>query len=225
MTKIANARPAAPVKTAEPRAAAKAAPAAAPVAQGWVAKAKAEAASTANMTPMQRHVAFFDANHDGTLKLSETIKGLQRLGLGLFSSLPAAVFINGGLGPKTTGKISLDVNVKNIAAAKHEGDSSVYDKQGHFDHAKFDEMFVKYDTDKDGKLSTVEITAMQNERAKTTFGKIATRGEFGLLMKLAKDGTVPGKDGKPLDTLSRGRLQSFYDGTLFYELAAQREAK
>ena len=66
---------------------------------------------------------------------------------------------------------------------------------------------------------------MQNERAKTTFGKIATRGEFGLLMTLAKDGTAKGKDGKPVDTLSRERLQSFYDGTLFYELAAQREAK
>lgn len=225
MPKISTARPAAPVKTAGPRAATKPAAAPAPAAQGWVAKAKAEAASSANMTPMQRHVAFFDTNHDGTLKLKETMKGLQRLGLGLFSSLPAAIFINGGLGPKTTGKLSLDVNVKNIAAAKHEGDSSVYDAKGHFDHAKFDEMFMKYDTDRDGKLSTVEITAMQNERAKTTFGKIATRGEFGLLMKLASDGTVKGQDGKPIDTLSRQRLQSFYDGTLFYELAAQRETK
>lgn len=224
MPKISNARPAAPVNTAAPRAATPAA-APAPAVKGWVAKAKAEAASSANLTPMQRHVAFFDTNHDGTLKLSETMKGLQRLGLGMFSSLPAAVFINGGLGPKTTGKLSLDVNVKNIAAAKHEGDSSVYDAKGNFDHAKFDEMFVKYDSDRDGKLSTVEITAMQNERAKTTFGKLATRGEFGLLMKLASDGTVKGKDGKPIDTLSRQRLQSFYDGTLFYELAAQREVK
>ncbi len=210
-------RPRAAVAT--PTAPAKTAP------EGWVAKAKAEAAKSEGLTPLQRHAAFFDTNHDGTLKLSETMHGLQRLGLGLFSSAPAALLINAGLGPKTTGKLSLDVSVKNIAAGKHEGDTSVYDAQGQFDHAKFDEMFAKYDGDRDGKLSETEIHAMQNERAKTTFGKIATRGEFGLLMTLAKDGSVVGKDGKKVDTLSRERLQSFYEGTLFYELAAQREAK
>lgn len=220
MTTIKGSPAARPVSAKSPTAPAAPKAAPPPAAQGWVAKAKAEAASSAGMTPMQRHVAFFDSNHDGTLKLSETMQGLRRLGMGLFTAAPAAVFINGGLGPKTTGRLSLDVDVKNIAAAKHEGDSGVYGKEGQFDHAKFDEMFARYDRDRDGKLSTTEITAMQNERAKTTFGKIATRGEFGLLMTLAKDGSVGGKD-----TISKQRLQSFYDGTLFYELAAQREGK
>lgn len=184
------------------------------------------ALGVSKLSPLQSHLAFFDVNADGKLNFQETRDGLKKLGLSGMRASLAALVINAGLGPRTTGNKllssgGLDVSIGNVKAAKHEGDSGVFDAQGNFSKAGFDAMFAKYDTNRDGNFSATEIQAMQKDRAHTFFGKLATKGEWGLLMKLASDGTDP--QGKP--SISKERLQSFYDGSLFYQLAEEVAAK
>ncbi|KAL5649014.1 hypothetical protein ACJX0J_039823, partial [Zea mays] len=54
------------------------------------------------LTPLKRHIAFFDCNKDDAIYPSETYQGTFRaIGCGVALSAVAAVFVNGGLGPKT----------------------------------------------------------------------------------------------------------------------------
>ena len=53
------------------------------------------------LTPLQKHVAFFDRNKDGVIHPSETYEGFRAIGCGVALSAFSAVFINGLLGPKT----------------------------------------------------------------------------------------------------------------------------
>ena len=54
------------------------------------------------MTALQKHVAFFDRDHDGQIHVGETYDGLRALGLSRTRATLAATAINGGLGPLTT---------------------------------------------------------------------------------------------------------------------------
>nr|CAB3470215.1 unnamed protein product [Digitaria exilis] len=54
-----------------------------------------------DLTPLQGHAAFFDRDKDGVICPSETYQGFRAIGCGVALSAIAAVFINGGLGPKT----------------------------------------------------------------------------------------------------------------------------
>ncbi|XP_028550671.1 probable peroxygenase 4 isoform X2 [Dendrobium catenatum] len=86
------------------------------------------------MTPLQKHVAFFDRNKDGVIYPWETFQGFRAIGAGLGLSLVGPVFINGFLGPKTrSGKIPsplFPIYVKNISRGKHGSDTGAYDAQG-----------------------------------------------------------------------------------------------
>jgi hypothetical protein len=53
------------------------------------------------LTPLQRHVAFFDRDKDGVIYASETYEGFRAIGAGVPLSAFSALFINGLLGPKT----------------------------------------------------------------------------------------------------------------------------
>lgn len=172
-------------------------------------------------TPLQRHVDFFDRNHDHTITLGETYSGLRALGMGAVGASFGAVFINGGLGSKTGGSLAkLTVKPDNIAAAKHDSDSDVYDDKGEFNAAKFNEMFAKWDTDKDGALSGEEFTAMRTHNKESTAGAIGSKAEFGLLTSLA--GTPVKVGGKEIKTISREQMVQFYNGSLFYHLAGEK---
>ncbi|XP_040860851.1 probable peroxygenase 4 [Glycine max] len=50
---------------------------------------------------LQKHVAFFDRNHDGIIYPWETFQGFRAIGCGYLLSSVAAIFINGGLSQKT----------------------------------------------------------------------------------------------------------------------------
>uniref|UniRef100_A0A8R7RDT1 EF-hand domain-containing protein n=1 Tax=Triticum urartu TaxID=4572 RepID=A0A8R7RDT1_TRIUA len=73
---------------------------------GQLPKGKEESSSMADvynheLTPLQKHVAFFDRNKDGVIHPSETYEGFRAIGCGVALSAFSAVFINGLLGPKT----------------------------------------------------------------------------------------------------------------------------
>ena len=176
----------------------------------------------AKLSTLQKHAAFFDRNSDGLVRYGETVSGLKALGMPTVAAYPAAFAIHAGLGPKTDG--GFNFTIKNIARGKHEGDTDVFTADGGFDKKQFNKLFARYDTNESGSLSSAEISVMQNDRAKTTFGKIATKGEFTLLMSLAGDTTEKSADGKSAKALSKERLQSFYDGSLFYTVEAERAA-
>jgi peroxygenase len=88
------------------------------------------------LTPLQRHVAFFDRDKDGVIYASETYEGFRAIGAGVPLSAFSALFINGLLGPKTIPEnekapaFKLPIYVKNIQKGKHGSDSGVYDANG-----------------------------------------------------------------------------------------------
>lgn len=171
-------------------------------------------------TPLQKHVSFFDQNNDGVIHVSETYKGLRDLHLGKALSAFGAVFINAGLGPSTGEKLSkLTVNVEHIAKAKHDSDTDVFDEKGNFSSSKFEELFAKYDLDKDNALSKEEFLNFRNRNKETTSGGIASKGEFDLLVKVA--GKETKIDNKETKVITREQMEDFYKGSLFYKIAGK----
>lgn len=185
--------------------------------------APAMAPDTAKMTTLQRHVAFFDGNGDGKITVGESREGLMKLGMSKATATLGALFINLGLASKTEGQKSTVVDVKQIAKAKHDSDSGIIDAGGNFVPAAFDKMFQQFDANRSGTLDATELDTMRKAHAQTKVGQVASKAEFGLLLQLAADGkeTV---NGKEVGSISRARMQAFYDGTLFPQLAAERAA-
>lgn len=176
--------------------------------------------SKESKTPLQKHVAFFDQDNNGIIHVSETYKGLRDLGLSRTLSSFGAVFINGGLGSNTGEKFTdLTVNVNKIAHAKHDSDTDIFDTNGNFSQVKFDELFEKYDLDKDNALSKEEFLNFRNRNKETTSGGIASKGEFDLLIKVAgKETKINGQETK---VISKEQMMDFYNGSLFYKIAGK----
>jgi hypothetical protein len=79
-----------------------------------------------------------------------------------------------------------------------------------------------FDGNRDGYLTESEVKRMVKANSPGLFGflsygRLASSLEFGLLMRLA--GTVNAQGEREL---SREQMKSFYDGTLFAKLAAER---
>lgn len=170
------------------------------------------------MTELQKHVAFFDRNHDGIITFDETYQGLRDVGVGDVTAKASAAFINGALGPKTrpdnSNSSSMDIYVENIQKGKHGSDTGAYDAQGRFVPAKLDEMFTKHAKTVPNALTKDELDEMlkDNREKMDVAGWLGAKSEWEMLYKLAKD-----KDGRlPKDT-----VRAVYDGSLFYQLAAQ----
>ncbi len=170
-----------------------------------------------DMTALQRHVAFFDYDGDGYVTLGEDYRGLRALGLDPVSSAAFATIINGALGTSTIGYPSLTISIYGIAGAVHGSDTGIYDSQGRFNEEQFDRLFADWDKNGDGGLNALELARRTVVEADLwdVFGVVASTGEFGLLFAVAAE------DGK----LSRDRMRAFYDGTLFYTLAEEREGQ
>ena len=67
------------------------------------------------LTPLQRHVAFFDRDKDGVIYPAETYRGFRAIGAGVPLSAFSALFINGLLGPKTIPVINLSLHSTALA--------------------------------------------------------------------------------------------------------------
>ncbi|KAJ1698860.1 hypothetical protein LUZ63_007372 [Rhynchospora breviuscula] len=173
------------------------------------------------MTPLQKHVAFFDRNKDGLIYPWETFQGMRAIGAGIGLSTVAAMFINGALGPKTRpGKfpsLLFPIYVENISRGKHTSDSGVYDSEGRFVPEKFEEIFKKYAKTKAVALSEKELDDMLlgNKEPKDSKGHFAGKTEWKVLYLLAKD-----KDG----FLSKDTIKGVYDGSLFTKLEQERSS-
>lgn len=164
-------------------------------------------------TALQKHVDFFDTNHDGKITLSDTYQGLRRLGLGAGRAAAFAGMINAALGSSTSGAPSLTVDAERIHAGKHLSDTGVYDTKGRFSHPRFKRLFARYDADGDGGLDGEELARLCADNRADLMGHLGSRAEFGLLLDLA------GEDRNGRKVLTRERLERFYNGSLFHQLA------
>jgi peroxygenase len=166
------------------------------------------------MTPLQRHVSFFDYNGDGYVTVLEDYRGLRALGIDPVSATAFASAINAALGTPTEGYPSLTISIYGIANGVHGSDTGIYDSQGHFVPQAFDRLFDDWDRNGSGGLDPAELVArtVDDGDLGDLFGVTASVAEFGLLYAVAAE------DGE----LTRDRMRAFYDGTLFYDLAEER---
>ncbi|KAJ0987244.1 hypothetical protein J5N97_005600 [Dioscorea zingiberensis] len=181
-----------------------------------MASIEGEVSGGDEMTPLQKHVAFFDRNKDGIIYPSETYQGFRAIGCGVALSAASALLINGFLGPKTrpSGKLlspRLPIYVKNIHKGKHGSDSGVYDAEGRFVSSKFEEIFQKHAHSNPNALTSEELMQMlkANKVPKDQSGAFASWTEWKILYFLCKD-----KDG----LLRKDTIKAVYDGSLFLEL-------
>ncbi|RLN12013.1 hypothetical protein C2845_PM09G07120 [Panicum miliaceum] len=176
------------------------------------------------LTPLQRHAAFFDRDKDGVIYPSETYKGFRAIGCGVALSAASAVFVNAALGPNTkpenekTPPFKFPIYVKNIHKGKHGSDSGVYDANGSFVSEKFEEIFKKYAHTKPDALTGKELQEMlqANREPKDFKGWLGGFTEWKVLYSLCKD-----KDG----FLHKDTVRAVYDGSLFERLEQERKAK
>lgn len=177
-------------------------------------------AAIKNPSALQKHVMFFDANDDGVITLDETKQGLKRLGLGGGFATGGALFINLGLRQAANG---LSIEIARIAKAKHGSDTGAFDEEGRFVRTRFG-YIMSFDANHSGSLTWTELKAMIAKNKTDTAGNVASKAEFGLLLKLGADTTeVEGK--AKVAAVSEARLASVYDGTLFEKIAAERAKK
>ncbi|PKA61437.1 putative peroxygenase 4 [Apostasia shenzhenica] len=170
------------------------------------------------LTPLQKHVAFFDRNGDGIVYPWETFKGFRAIGAGIGLSIVGAAFINGFLGPK--GKLPsplFPIYVKNIQKGKHGSDSGVYDAQGRFVPSKFEEIFQNHAHTHTDALTSIELKEMlrSNRVPKDISGWVAAWTEWKVLYSLCKDGN---------GLLPRETIRAVYDGSLFLKMEKERES-
>ena len=166
-------------------------------------------------TALQKHVDFFDSNHDGRITFMETYEGLRRLGVGALRSLTFASVINAALGPATSRGLTLTIDTARIELARHGSDTGVYDKIGRFAPARFRALFARYDVKGDGALGARELARMFSRNRTDVLGHLGSVAEFSLLLELAGE-----KLGRRR-VLTRERLEHFYNGSLFYKLAEE----
>jgi peroxygenase len=185
----------------------------------FVPPAPRSAPNSGSRTALQKHVDFFDADHDGQITLADTYQGLRRLGLGAMRSAAFAGVINAALGTSTSGAPSLTVDVEHIHSGKHGSDTGVYDRNGRFSLPRFRRLFDRFDVDRDDALDDEELGRLFAGNQTDLAGHLGSRAEFGLLLGLA------GQDRKGKRVLTRERLERFYNGSLFYQLAREVAAE
>ncbi|TKW20789.1 hypothetical protein SEVIR_4G112000v4 [Setaria viridis] len=176
------------------------------------------------LTPLQGHVAFFDRDKDGVIYPAETYQGFRAIGAGVALSAVAAVFINGGLGPKTipengkTPRLKLPIYVKNIHKGKHGSDSGVYDANGRFVPEKFEAVFKKHAHTRPDALTGMELQELlqANREPKDFKGWLGGFTEWKVLYYLCKD-----KEG----FLHKDTVRAVYDGSLFERLEKEVKSK
>ncbi|XP_031120750.1 probable peroxygenase 5 isoform X1 [Ipomoea triloba] len=174
------------------------------------------------LSPLQKHVSFFDINKDGIVYPWETYQGFRKIGCGVPLSVFASLFINFGLSQKTRpGKWPsplLPIEVGNIKLSKHTSDSGVYDSEGRFVESKFEEIFKKHAKSNPNGLTSVELDEMlqANRKPNDYGGWIGALSEWKILYLIGKD-----KNG----ILPKETIRGVYDGSLFESMAKKHASK
>ena len=175
---------------------------------------------------MVDHAVFFDTNFDRVITVKETRQGLQDLNFGQKLSWLLAPVANLALGeglrlPKGASffqrlKLLFTVDLDKLAAAaakEHAGKA--------LDPVERVAGQMKFDTGNKGPVTLAEIgkwvdaqnPGKSNGRTKLGFGQL-----FQVAADTTKAETVKGVE-QQVPAMSREALESFYGGTLFYDIA------
>lgn len=173
-------------------------------------------------TTLQRHASFFDDDGDRGVDIAECTRGLKALGVPFGVAEAAAFAIVAPLSIQTRGSLlALNIDIENIQKGKHDSDTGILDKRGRYNVRRFEKVFgacSMFDRNGDKAFTATELTKMINTNRETLVGSLVSTVEWQVLLALAAD-TKAVERGKTVPALSVARLKSFYDGTLFYELA------
>nr|CAB3470218.1 unnamed protein product [Digitaria exilis] len=154
------------------------------------------------LTPLQRHVAFFDRDKDGVIYPSETYQERERK---YKENEKAPAF-------------KLPIYVKNIQKGKHGSDSGVYDANGRFVPEKFEEIFKKHAQTRPDALTGKELQELlkANREPKDFKGWLGGFTEWKVLYSLCKD---------EKGFLHKDTVRAVYDGSLFERLEEEQKSK
>ncbi len=183
------------------------------------------ARSRASDTTLQRHLSFFDDNGDRGVDLAECTRGLKALGLPIGVAEAFALAIVAALSLQTRGSLlAMNVDIESAQKGKHDSDTGILDRRGRFNARRFDKVFGAHSTvDRNGDkaFTATELMRMIKSNRETLAGYVAAIAEWQLLLMIAAD-THAVEGDHTVPALSAARMKSFYDGTLFYELARER---
>lgn len=165
------------------------------------------------MTPLQKHIEYFDRNKDGILTPIETWVAFRALGYNIIMTLLAIFLIHG-----TMSYASLDswipdiffrIYIKNIRRCKHGSDTGMYDHKGLFIEKNF-EKIVKEFSSTNEYFTYKEIWNMTEQLrvANDFYGWIAAKFEWTFFYVLCQ------QNGK----VHKNYLLGLIDGSLFYEI-------
>ncbi|MFT5681110.1 MAG: peroxygenase [Myxococcota bacterium] len=184
-------------------------------------------AQAGDRSALQLHADFFDITGDGWITWSETYTGCRQLGFSTVTASGLASAINLALGAATNGS-TWTINIDDIHLGKHGSDTGVYDADGNYVEAAFEALFETYDVDEDDALSDTEFEALYTGQYTDLSGSLASKAEFGLLMDIAGEVRTRevyswwyGTTTESYEVLTRDTLESFYDGSLFYDIAGR----
>ncbi|XP_062228618.1 probable peroxygenase 4 isoform X2 [Phragmites australis] len=173
----------------------------------------------ANMTALQKHVAFFDRNMDGIITASEIFEGYVAIGCDIAFARATASSISAGVGPKTSPVDAplphLSIYIEYIHKAMHGSDTGAYDAKGRFVPEKFEEIFTKHAKIRPDALTSTEIEEMilANRDPFDPQSWAAPEKEWGLIYKLASD---------THGFLHKDSVRGIYDGSVFFKLEEHR---
>ncbi|KAM3344816.1 putative peroxygenase 5 [Capsicum galapagoense] len=174
------------------------------------------------LTPLEKHVMFFDSNNDGIIYPSETYQAFRKMGRGIFRSMFAAVLIHFTLSHKTRpGKcpsLLFPIVVENIKYAIHGSDSGAYDSEGRFVPEKFEEIFKKHANQNPDSLTYNEVKELlkTNRERKDYYGWANAFVDWKSLYDLGKSNN---------GTLTKETVRAVYDGSLFEQIAQEQASK
>jgi len=165
------------------------------------------------MSPLQKHIEFFDRNKNGVITPIETWISFRALGYNIIMTIIAILLIHG-----TMSYASLDswipdiffrIYIKNIRRCKHGSDSEMYEYNGLFVQEKMDKIFKDFSSD-NNSFTFKEIWYMTNyiRNANDFYGWLAAKFEWCFFYVLCQqDGKIFKKD-----------VLGLIDGSLFYEI-------
>ncbi|KAK5049093.1 hypothetical protein LTR84_005516 [Exophiala bonariae] len=173
------------------------------------------------LTALQQHILFWDRDNDGIIYPLDVYNGFRQLGFSIIFSL-GSLLIPFFFSYATTLAHSYipdpryRIYVKSIHKAKHGSDTGIFDIDGHFEPARFDAMFARYDTSTTGGLSAEELWTMwkKNRCAADPAGwTFAFMEAWTTWLLLQENGRVWKDD-----------LMACYDGTLFWRISELEES-
>lgn len=171
---------------------------------------------------LQDHIGFWDPDNDGIIYPMDVYRGFRDLGFSiaysicsLFIPLLFSYITRPGQPHNTTRDLRFPICMKHIDKAIHSSDSSVFDSDGHFHKDKFDDMFDRVDTSKQGVLTTYQFIRLWRSNC----SRLDPGGWLYSFMEMLTTFLLIQRRGK----IFKQDLLGCYDGSIFFKIKEQRQ--